>query len=149
MKAKHIQHKPQIQRPDFILLAAAVILMLFGLLMIYNASPVTSERDFGDPTRLARLQAIWTFGGAMIAFVLYKINYKVWEKLAPIIIIGALGLLLAVFIPGLGITIYGAQRWIGVGRLFAIQPSEFLKLGYIIYLAAFLSRKVRLMPFAV
>lgn len=149
MKAKHIQHKPQKQRPDFILLIVAAVLVLFGLLMIYNASPVTSERDFGDPTRLARLQSIWTFGGVILAFVLYKINYKVWEKLAPLIIVGALGLLLAVFIPGLGITIYGAQRWIGVGRLFAIQPSEFLKLGYIIYLAAFLSKKVKLTPFAV
>ena len=149
VKAKHIQHKPQVQRPDFILLAAAIILMLFGLLMIYNASPVTSERDFGDPTRLARLQAIWTFGGVIIAFLLYKINYKVWEKLSPLIIIVALIMLVAVFVPGLGITIYGAQRWIGVGRLFAIQPSEFLKLGYIIYLAAFLSKKVRLVPFVV
>ncbi len=149
MKAKYIQHKIQIQKPDFILLAAATVLMLFGLLMIYNASPVTSERDFGDPTHLARLQAIWTFGGVIVAFILYKINYKVWEKLAPLIIIGALGLLVAVFVPGLGITIYGAQRWIGVGRLFAIQPSEFLKLGYIIYLSAFLSKRVKLMPFAV
>ncbi len=149
MPAKHIQHKSQILRPDFILLGAAIILMLFGLLMIYNASPVTSERDFGDPIKLARQQVIWTVGGVLLSFVLYKINYKVWEKLAPLIIVGALSLLVAVFIPGLGVKIYGAQRWIGVGNLFAIQPSEFLKLGYIIYLAAFLSKKIRLMPFAV
>lgn len=149
MKAKHIQLKSQILRPDFLLLGAAIILALFGLLMIYNASPVTSERDFGDPTRLARLQLIWTVGGAAVAFVLYKINYKFWEKLAPLIIIGALLMLVAVFIPGLGIKIYGAQRWIGIGRLFAIQPSEFLKLGYIIYLSAFLAKRVKLAPFAV
>ncbi len=149
MKAKHIQHKSQILRPDFILLGAAVILLLFGLLMIYNSSPVTSERDFGDPTKLARQQVIWTVGGSFFAFILYKINYKVWEKLAPLIMVGALVLLVTVFIPGLGKEIYGAQRWIGIGTLFAVQPSEFLKLAYIIYLSAFLSKRVKLMPFAV
>lgn len=148
MKAKHIQHKSQILRPDLILLGVVSVLILFGLLMIYNASPVTSERDFGDPTRLARLQLIWAVGGIFASIILYKINYKVWEKLSPLIIIGALGLLLAVFIPGIGLKIYGAQRWIGVGTLFSIQPSEFVKLAYIIYLAAFLAKKVKILPFA-
>lgn len=147
MKAKHLHQKVQTHRPDILLLIVAVILVLFGLLMIYNASPVTSERDFGDPTRLARLQIIWAIGGVFVAFIIYKINYKVWEKLAPLIIVGAIALLLAVFIPGVGLKIYGAQRWIGIGKLFAIQPSEFVKLGYIIYLAAFLAKKVRFWPF--
>ncbi len=148
VKAKHIQHKSSILRPDLILLGVVSVLILFGLLMIYNASPVTSERDFGDPTRLARLQLIWAVGGIVASIVLYNINYKVWEKLSPLLIIGALGLLLAVFIPGIGLKIYGAQRWIGVGTLFSIQPSEFVKLAYIVYLAAFLSKRVKLVPFA-
>ncbi len=149
MKAKHISHsqKTQIHRPDLLLLVAVVILVLFGLLMIYNASPITSERDFGDPTRLARLQIIWAVGGSVIAFIVYLFPYKFWAKLAPILMLVAVGLLLAVFIPGVGLNIYGAQRWIGVGQLFSIQPSEFAKLAYIVYLAAFLSKKVKLWPF--
>lgn len=149
MKGKHIRHiqKSQTHRPDFLLLVATIVLVLFGLLMIYNASPITSERDFGDPTRLARLQIIWTVGGAAVAFLVYLFPHKLWEKLAPILMLGAIGLLLAVFIPGVGLNIYGAQRWIGVGQLFSIQPSEFAKLAYLIYLAAFLSKKVKFWPF--
>lgn len=149
MKAKHISpaQRSQTHRPDLIILAIAIILVLFGLLMIFNASPVTSERDFGDPTRLARLQVIWAVGGGLLSIVVYKIPYKLWEKFAPILMLGALVLLLAVFIPGVGINIYGASRWIGVGNLFAIQPSEFAKLAYIIYLSAYLSKKVKPGPF--
>lgn len=147
MKSKHLQ-KTQTHRPDLLLLAATILLVLFGLLMIYNASPFTSARDFGDSSRLARLQIIWAVGGAFVAFIIYKINYKFWEKLAPLLMVGALVLLLAVFIPGLGIEIYGAQRWIGIGRLFAVQPSEFAKLAYLVYLAAFLTKRIRFWPFA-
>lgn len=147
MRPKHIQHKPQLKRPDLLLLGSTIFLLLFGLLMIYNSSPITSERDFGDPTRLARLQLMWAVGGIFFSLIIYKVNYKFWEKLAPLILLCATVLLLIVFIPGVGLKIYGAQRWIGIGRLFAIQPSEFVKLGYIIYLAAFLSKKVKLMPF--
>src|SRR3970040_1238321 len=151
MKAKHIQNTQKVQshRPDLILLATAVFLVLFGLLIIYNASPVTSERDFGDPTRLARLQIIWAIASAGVAFVVYLFPYRLWEKLAPIIVFGSLALLLVVFIPGIGLNIYGAQRWIGIGQLFSIQPSEFAKLGYIIYLSAFLSKKVKFWPFVI
>lgn len=149
MKSKHIsqQQKTTIHRPDLVLLTCTVLLVIFGLLMIYNASPITSERDFGDPTRLARLQIIWAFGGALGAFIVYLFPYKFWEKLAPLLMLLAIGLLVAVFIPGIGLNIYGAQRWIGVGQLFSIQPSEFAKLAYIIYLAAFLSKKIKLWPF--
>lgn len=151
MKAKHLSNNPKTQthRPDFLLLLTSLTLVLFGLLMIYNASPITSERDFGDPVRLARLQIIWASASFVVAFLIYLIPHKIWEKLALFVMIGAIGLLLAVFIPGIGLNIYGAQRWIGVGQLFSIQPSEFAKLAYIIYLAAFLSKKVKLWPFVV
>lgn len=147
MRVRHRIKQSHIHHPDFWLLGASVLLVLFGLLMVYNSSPVTSERDFGDPTRLARLQIIWTVGGVIGAVVLYKIPYKVWEKFAPLIIVVSLALLLVVFIPGVGLKVYGAQRWVGVGSLFTIQPAEFLKLGYIIYLAAFLSKRIRFGPF--
>src|SRR3989344_2466624 len=150
MKAKLIQKNPsEPKRPDFILLVASIVLVLFGLLMIYNASPVTSLRDFGDPTRLAGRQIVWAFFGLIGATIVYKIPYKFWEKTAPIIMLGSIIILLAVFIPALTLNTYGASRWIGIGTFFSIQPSEFVKLAYIIYLAAFLSKKVRFWPFVV
>jgi len=148
MKAKLIPKNKTFQkRPDLFLLVATVLLVMFGLLMIYNASPVTSLRDFGDPTRLAGRQVIWALGGTLAAIFFYKFPYKLLEKLAPLILLGVLLLLLLVFIPAFSISTYGAARWLGVGNLFSIQPSEFAKLAYIIYLAAFLTKKVKFGPF--
>ena len=134
-------------KPDFILLFTSIALLLFGLLMVYNSSPVTALRDFGDPFYLARLQVIWAGVAAIAGFIAYKINYKVLEKFGSLFIVVAIGLLLAVFIPGLGVEIYGAKRWISVGGFFSIQPAELVKLAYIIYLASWLSKKVKLAPF--
>src|SRR3989344_4919025 len=135
-------------RPDFILLTTSIILLLFGLLMVYNASPVTALRDFGDPFYLAKLQVAWAAAAVVAGVKMYKINYKILESLAPLIIIGAIVLLLSVFIPGVGVQIYGAQRWISVAGIFSIQPAEFAKLAYVVYLASWLSKKIRLAPFA-
>jgi len=138
--------KTQIHRPDFILLATVTALVLFGLLMVYNASPVTSLRDFGDPLYLIRLQVIWVVAGLILGFIVFKMPYTLWQKISPLIMLFALALLLAVFIPGFGPKIYGAQRWLRIG-IIGLQPAEFAKLAYIVYLSAFLSKKAKLFPF--
>src|SRR3990167_6574615 len=135
MVSKTSKHKP-----DFILLFTSLTLLLFGLLMVYNASPVTALRDFGDPFYLAKLQVAWAAAAVVAGVTMYKINYKILESLAPLIIIGAIILLLSVFIPGVGVKIYGAQRWISVAGIFSIQPAEFAKLAYVVYLASWLSK---------
>lgn len=140
--------KTQSHKPDLILFSTVIGLVLFGLLMVYNASPVTSLRDFGDPLYLIRFQAVWAFIGLTLGIVIYKIPYTFWQKVAPFIFILALVLLLGVFIPGIGAKIYGAQRWIRIGPI-GVQPAEFAKLAYIIYLSAFLSKKVKITPFLI
>ena len=142
MFSKSIKH-----RPDIILLVITSLLVLFGLLMVYNSSPVTALRDFGDPFYLARLQAIWVVVAFIAGIVAYKINYKLLEKLSPLLVIIAVVMLMLVFVPGLGVEIYGARRWISVGGIFSIQPAEFAKLAYIVYLVSWLSKKVSLTPF--
>lgn len=134
-------------RPDIILLTITSLLVLFGLLMVYNSSPVTALRDFGDPFYLARLQVIWAVIATISGVVAYKFNYKLLEKFSPFLVIVSIIMLLLVFVPGLGVEIYGARRWISVGGVFSIQPAEFAKLAYVIYLAVWLSKKVRLTPF--
>lgn len=136
-------------RPDFILLFTSIVLLLFGLLMVYNASPVAALRDFGDPFYLARLQIIWAAVAAVAGIFTYKINYKILEPFAPLFVVSAIILLLVVFIPNVGVEIYGARRWISVAGFFSIQPAEFVKLAYVIYLASWLSKRLRLGPFVV
>lgn len=138
----------QSHRPDLILLAAISALVLFGLLMVYNASPVTSLRDFNDPLFLIRQQVFWVVIGLIFGVIVYKVPYTFWKKVSPFLIIIAVVLLLAVFIPALGVTAYGAQRWLNLG-IISIQPAEFAKLSYIIYLSAILSKKVKLSSFLI
>ncbi len=75
-------------------------------------------------------------GGALL--VAYKINYKNWKKFAVPIFIFSFLLALLVFVPQLGFKYGGAKRWIDLGFT-SFQPSEFLKLGFIIYLASWMS----------
>src|SRR3989344_3795557 len=141
MKSTAQQH-----RPDFILLGSVIVLVLFGLLMVYNASPVTSLRDFDDPLRLIKLQSIWVFIGLIIGTVVYKIPYTFWRKISPFLFVLALVLLLTVFVPGAGVKTYGAQRWLSFGFI-SIQPAEFAKLSFVLYLSALLSKKIKLSYF--
>jgi cell division protein FtsW len=114
--------------------------------MVYNASPVTSLRDYGDPLRLIRFQLGWAVFGIILAIIVFKVPYSFWQKVAPLLIILAVVLLLAVLVPGWGSKIYGAQRWLRYGWI-GIQPAEAAKLAYIIFLSAYFSKKVRFFPF--
>lgn len=136
----------QLHRPDLILLTSVIVLVIFGLLMVYNASPVTSLRDFGDPLYLIKFQAVWAFFGLIMGFIVFRIPYPFWQKISPVLFILAVVLLISVFVPGLGVKIYGAQRWLNLGFV-SIQPAEFAKLSYILYLSALLSKKVKLTYF--
>ena len=134
-------------RPDIILLAITSSLVIFGLLMVYNSSPVTALRDFGDPFYLARLQVIWAVIATIAGVIAYKVDYRLLEKVSIPLVAISIIMLLLVFVPGLGVEIYGARRWVSVGGIFSIQPAEFIKLAYVIYLSAWLSKKVKLAPF--
>src|SRR5690625_4724634 len=72
----------------------------------------------------------------MVIFM--RIPYNTWNKYANYILFFCYLLLVLVLVPGIGMVRGGAQSWIGVGA-FSIQPSEFMKLGLIIYLSAYLA----------
>ncbi len=84
-------------------------------------------------------QIVLGLGVGMLAlFTGLKINHNFWRKYAFWIFLGSIGITLLVFVPGLGFTHGGATRWISIGPI-SFQPVEFLKLGFIIYFAAWLS----------
>ncbi|OGY24216.1 MAG: hypothetical protein A2Y57_03125, partial [Candidatus Woykebacteria bacterium RBG_13_40_7b] len=145
MKAKRFKF----HKPDLILTILTIILVLFGLLMVYDASGVVALREFGDKYYFIRLQTIWAALGLILFFVGLSLPYKIWEKLSVPILVVALILLLLTLTP-LGVTKFGAQRWLDLGFInISIQPAEAAKLAYIFYLASFLSKKIRLLPFLV
>ena len=119
-----------------------VILTLFGLLMVYSSSYVWSEYKFNDSLHFLRHQSIFVVLGFIGMYVLSKIDYKIYYKKANLILLVCFLLLGLVLIPGIGVIRNGSRSWFGVGS-FGIQPSEFAKIGLIIFTAKYLSNNVK------
>ncbi len=127
-------------RMDVLLLVVVVSLTLFGLLMIYDASSYIAFRDFSDKYHYSKEQLKWIIVGiAGLSFFSF-FDYRKMYNLSLPILITAIGLLILVFVPGVGIGALGARRWINIG-IFILQPAEFVKLALTIYLAAWFSQK--------
>lgn len=125
---------------DYILLGTTIFLALFGLLMIYDASSFISFRDFGNKYHYIKDQALWMVFGFVGLFFFAHFDYKKLYNLALPLLIVAIGLLLAVFLPHIGVSVLGAHRWLDFG-IGVLQPAEFVKLTLSIYLAAWFSTR--------
>ncbi len=127
--------------PDYILLSVIVILIILGILILFSVSASISQAKFGKTYYFLNHQLL--FGlvpGLILAFLAFKIRLDFFKKWALILLLSNLVLMLLVFFPKIGIESGGAARWIGLGKL-TLQPSEFLKITFIIYLAAWLSSR--------
>ncbi len=128
------------KRIDITLLLCVIFLTLFGLFMIYDASSFVAYRDFLDKYHYIKGQAFWVvLGFIFMIFFSYFDYHRLYNLSLPILVV-ALGLLLLVFIPGIGVHLLGAHRWINTG-FFLLQPGEFVKLALAVYLASWLSTK--------
>lgn len=124
-----------------------LILLGFGLIMIYSASVAEGARDFGNKWHFVLLQLKWAGAGLIAMMVMSYIPPKVWEKFAPALLLIGLFLLLLVIIPGIGTKVQGARRWLVLPGI-TLQPSELIKLIEVIYLSSWLhSRKITLSRF--
>lgn len=123
---------------DVILLMAVIILSIFGVLMIYSASSVWSEYKFNDSFHYLKYQSIFLIVGIMVMLTISKIDYKIYYQKANKILIICIVLLILVLIPGIGSVRNGSRSWFGIGPL-GIQPSEFAKLGMIIFTSKYLT----------
>lgn len=125
---------------DLILLTSILFLTFFGLFMIYDASSYVAFRDFADKYHFVKDQFFWIFLGIIALGFFSKFDYHRFYNLSIPILISAIVLLVLVFIPGIGIKILGARRWINL-HFTVLQPSEYVKLALAIYLAAWFSNK--------
>ncbi|NLX90092.1 MAG: putative lipid II flippase FtsW [Firmicutes bacterium] len=128
------------KQPDFAIFFTVLILAGFGLIMVFSASYITSLESRGDAYFFLRRQAFWVLLGLGGMILAANFSYWKWRKLLPLLMGLNFILLLMVFIPGLGIEVYDARRWIGIGG-FTLQPSELSKLVVVIFSASFLSKK--------
>ena len=123
---------------DWLLLIGIIIISLFGLLMIYSASYVWAEYKFDDPYKFVKTQALFLIVGYILMFIVLKIPYTKYLTKSNTIFICCVILLILVLIPGIGTVRNGSRSWFGIGG-FGIQPSEFTKLGMIIFTSKYLA----------
>ncbi len=126
------------KKKDKILLISVIFLSLFGLLMIYSSSSIWANYKFNDPYKYLKTQAIFILLGIFIINIVSKIPYIHYKKYSNLILISCITLLVLVLIPGIGTIRNGSRSWFGIGGL-GIQPSEFTKLGVIIFTSKYLS----------
>jgi cell division protein FtsW len=128
-------------RPDYYLLALALLLTAIGLLAVYSASFAIGMNDYGNPNYFIVKQVVAAFIGVAALLLMMKVDYRLLRRFSPLIMLVSLLLLLVVLVPHVGVDSNGARRWIAIGPLPPIEPSEFAKLAMIIYIAAWLSAK--------
>ncbi len=122
--------------------ALIAILCVVGLTMVGSASPVISMALYGSPWAIFVRQTMWLGLGIIVFSVCTRIDYRKWRAIRVPLLIGTLVLLVAVLVPGIGVSAGGSSRWVGFGQ-FQLQPSELMKLALTIFVADLLTRRVK------
>lgn len=120
-------------------------LLFLGLSTLASASFSLSEKHYGAPLSIFYRQIIFGVGVGLILFwVGLRVPVSIYRKYAPLILISALFLTALVLIPGIGIVRGGARRWLGAGGM-TFQPSEALKLAFVIYLSSWMASRQKVL----
>jgi cell division protein FtsW len=113
-------------------------LVAFGLVMVYSASSARAMLAAGDPAYYLKRQAVNAVVGLAVLVVLSRLDLRVPRRLAGPLLVGSVGLLVAVLV--VGTSVKGARRWISVSA-FEFQPSELAKLALALWVAALLASR--------
>ncbi len=128
-----------LKHPSYLILISGILVSLFGLVAIYDASVLDAFNTFGDKFHYVKQQASWLALGIFVSLIVAKIPLTFLKKISPTILIASLVLMILVLIPGIGSKFLGARRWLIFGPL-VIQPAEILKISLILYLSHWLEK---------
>ena len=131
---------------DLPFLMLVLMLLAIGLIMLFSSSyayGASLSKYNNDPYYFIKSQAIYAAVGLILMYIISKINYQFWRFLSVPVLLLAIVTLVLVLIPGVGVTLSGATRWLHIflvaGPTF--QPSEIAKLGIILFFSASLSKR--------
>jgi cell division protein FtsW len=129
-------------KPDYTLIIIIASILIFGIVMLASASSFIGFEKFNDSNYYLKHQLLYGLLLGIVAFLIFsKIDYHIWKKWAfPFMIINV-ALLLMIFIPKIGFGYGGARRWILLGPIL-LQPSEFFKLVFILYLSTLFAKNI-------
>ena len=128
------------KKVELTLLISVILISIFGILMIYSASSVWALYKFNDSYKFLKNQCLFFVIGLILLYFVSKVDYKKYYKYSNKVLLISLILLILVLIPGIGTIRNGSRSWFGIGS-FGIQPSEFAKLGLIIYVSKNIQNK--------
>ena len=129
-----------IRKYDVTLFLTTIILIALGLIMVYSTSAMVSIVQYGVSYHFIIRQIIYVIISAFFIWFLMRNDYHVLKSFYGIILFLIIISMFLVFVPHLGLSAGGSRRWINL-RIFNVEPSEFLKIIFIVYLANFLEKK--------
>ncbi|HEY6773642.1 MAG TPA: putative lipid II flippase FtsW [Oxalicibacterium sp.] len=145
--AGSLDQRSKMMAYDQPLVWVVVLLMLFGMVMVYSASislPDSPKYARYDNAHFLGRQAIFIALSLVVGLLAFRVRIETWQKWAPYLFAGTLILLLLVLIPGIGKGVNGARRWLSF-HVFNLQPSELMKLFVVLYAADYTVRKQQVM----
>ena len=136
--AKKAKKKTPLKQFDFSLCITIFLLLSLGIVMVLSASAPSALSQYGNSYYYVTRQGIFAFIGICLMFFISKIDYKIYKKFYKIAYFISIVALASVILPGIGVTVNGAKRWINLG-FGTFQPSEIAKIGLIVFYAGYLS----------
>jgi cell division protein FtsW len=135
-----LERREQLARPPayVVLCATVTVLNIVGLVMILSASSVAALSDYGSSWHFFNRQLLWAVVGLATFLVASRIDYRRWRRMAPLLLVVALGTLSLVLVGGKLVS--GSQRWLVFGPL-QVQPSEVAKLALLVCGAEVLTKR--------
>ncbi len=106
------------------------LLLMIGLLQVYSSSAIYAAEKFGNPYFFIQKQTVFAIFAGLIFFIAGKISPQKYALLGGVLFVSSLLLLILTHIPGIGVTIGGATRWINLSNGFRLEPGEFYKVGF-------------------
>ena len=132
----------KVLKKNWLLISLVFLLIALGVLFIYSASSYSALTNYNDSFYFVKKQLVgFVMGLAVMAFCI-NFNYHKFLKLKWLVVLVSVVLLLLVFVPGLGKSNYGANRWITIGG-FSLQSSEVAKFGFVVFSACYLSQNYK------
>lgn len=125
---------------DRLFFSLVMLLALFGLVMVYSSSSVIAFDRYADSWFYFKRQLVFVLGGMFCMGIVLATDYHKWIRSGGYILGASILLLLLAHVPGIGLKVGGAQRWLSVGGI-RFQPAEFTKIACVIYMAWALVRK--------
>ncbi|HWZ48010.1 MAG TPA: FtsW/RodA/SpoVE family cell cycle protein, partial [Herbaspirillum sp.] len=142
-----VEQRSKMMEYDQPLVWVVLLLMLFGMVMVYSASvalPDSPKYANYTTTHFLVRQALFIVISLFVGLLVFRVRIETWQRWAPYLFAITLIFLALVLVPGIGKGVNGARRWLSF-KVFNIQPSELMKLFVVLYAADYTVRKQNVM----